>query len=307
MEPIKQKTSALDFFLQLGIIISLYSGVGFLLNLLFRVIDTAFPQVVGYFGGSSSISFPVAALIVLTPVFLLLTATVTKGETVDPEKKTIWIRKTSIYLTMFLSGTIIVGDLIALLYRFLDGQDLTAAFLLKVFAVFVVLGALFSYYLSVLKNNLTVRTHNAWRFGAILLVLVSIVLGFSVIGSPKTQRLMRIDQQKINDLQIIQSQAISYWQAKGTTPPNLDAMKDSLSYYPIPVDADTGMPYEYTQKSLNSFELCATFSTASNIGHSSSQTKPIMAQNDNWQYSSGHYCFERTIDPQLYPTKVPRD
>jgi len=307
MEPIKQKTSALDFFLQLGIIISLYAGVGFLLNLLFRVIDTAFPTSYGYYGMTSSISFPVAALIVLTPVFLLLTATVTKAEATDPEKKTIWIRKTAIYLTMFLSGAIIVGDLIALLYRFLDGQDLTMAFILKVLAVFVVLGALFSYYWSILKSNLSLGTRNAWRVGAILLVLVSIILGFSVIGSPKTQRLMRADQEKIYDLQNIQGQIINYWTAKGTVPATIDDLKDPLAYSPIPLDGETGMPYEYKQNGLNGFELCATFNTSSNNGYVSPETKPMMGQNDNWQYSAGRTCFERTIDPNLYPTKIPRD
>lgn len=306
MEPIKQKTSALDFFLQLGIIISLYAGVGFLLNLLFRVIDTAFPTAYGYYGGNS-ISFPVAALIVLTPVFLLLTAAVAKSEEQDPEKKTIWIRKTAIYLTMFLSGAIIVGDLIALLYRFLDGQDLTAAFVLKVLAVFVVLGALFSYYWSILKSSLSSGTRNVWRIGAILLVLISIILGFSVIGSPKTQRLMRADQNKVYDLQNIQSQIINYWTAKGTVPTTLDDLNDPLAYSPIPLDSETGMPYEYKQNSLNSFELCATFNTASNSGYESSQAKPIMGQNDNWQYVVGRSCFERTIDPNLYPTKIPRN
>ena len=307
MEPTKSKTSALDFFLQLGIVISLYAGVGFLLNLLFRVIDTAYPSSLGYSVFASSISFPVAALIVLTPVFLILSATVAKAEMVDPDKRNIWIRRTAIYLTMFLSGAILVGDLIALLYRFLDGQDLTTAFLLKVLAVFVVLGALFAYYWSNLKSTLTSSTRTAWRIGAIALVLISIVLGFLVIGSPKTQRLMKIDQQKVYDLQNIQSQIISYWSAKGSVPESLGDLKDSLAYYPIPLNSATGEPYEYTKKELNSFELCATFSTASLDGYTYSQSKPMMGQNDNWQYSVGRTCFERTIDPQLYPTKIPRD
>src|SRR6185369_1949581 len=68
MDPnqMKPKASAKDFFLNLGAFIALYTLVGNLVSLLFNVINTAYPKVVsGYnYFGSSSISWPVATLVV---------------------------------------------------------------------------------------------------------------------------------------------------------------------------------------------------------------------------------------------------
>lgn len=304
MEPNKPKVSAFDFFLHLGVIVSLYVAVGFLLNLLFSVINSAYPQIGGYFY-NPSISLQVAALIVLTPVFLVLSYLVSKGEAFNPEKRNLWIKRWSTYLTMFISGVIIVGDLITLIYYFLDGRDLTTSFLLKVLAVFVVLGALFGYYWSNLRSNLSVKTRNLWRIFAVLIVVVSIVLGFTVIGSPRKQRLMRYDQQKISDLQNIQSQVVTYYQQKGTLPASLDALRDTLSYYSIPNDPQASAPYIYKVNSKMGFELCANF----NLDSQNYLNKPGYngayyygdPNNENWTYKKGEYCFSRTIDPDLYP------
>jgi hypothetical protein len=67
------KTSAKDFFLNLGAIVALYTTIISLLNLLFTVINKAFPQIVNYYyTSSSSISMPVATLIIFFPVYILL-------------------------------------------------------------------------------------------------------------------------------------------------------------------------------------------------------------------------------------------
>src|SRR3989344_3774128 len=60
------KITAKDFFLHIAVIALLYMGTVALLNILFRVINVAFPQVTqyGYFG-STSISLPVATIIVV--------------------------------------------------------------------------------------------------------------------------------------------------------------------------------------------------------------------------------------------------
>jgi type II secretory pathway pseudopilin PulG len=306
MEPQTQKikTTAFDFFLHLGVIVSLYTAVGFLLNLLFSVINSAYPQIGGYYYGTS-ISLQVAALVVLTPVFLVLAYLVAKGEALDPDKKTLWIKRWSTYLTMFISGAIIMGDLITLIYYFLDGRDLTMAFLLKVLSVFVVLGALFGYYLSNLRSNLSTNARNLWRVFAILIVLVSIILGFTVIGSPRMQRQMRYDQQRVSDLQNIQNQVVSYWQSKATLPANLLAMKDSLSYFGIPTDPQTKAQYTYNVNTKTAFELCATFNLDARDYQNTKGYSGVNyygdPNNENWSYKKGEYCFQRTIDPQRYP------
>lgn len=298
------KTTAKDFFLHLGLLVSLYSGVGFLLNLLFSVINSAYPGIDSYYY-TPSMSFPVAALIILTPVLLVLGAFIAKSESADPAKKDIWVKRWSTYLTMFVTGAVIVGDLITVLYFFLDGKDITTAFLLKIVAVLVVLGSVFAYFWSNLNGSLTLTKRKMWQVGAIAIVLVAIVLGFTVIGSPRTQRLLRYDGQKVADLQNIQGQVINYWQSKKTLPPNLESLKDSLSYFNLPVDPQSKEAYTYKlSEKAYTFELCATFNRDSRLASASPRISNAMyvgIENENWTYKSGNFCFIRTLDPDRYP------
>lgn len=299
-------TKAKDFFLHLGAMTALYAGVIAILNLLFRVIDTAFPKIDShyeYFSGS--ISFPVATLIVVFPVFLILMNIIRKGYEVEPEKKEHAARKWIIWITLFFAGIAVIADLITLLYFFLDGRDLTAGFLLKVLSVFVVAGSVFGYFLDDLRERLDNKRRTFWRILSLILVIGSIVVGFMIIGSPKNQRLLNYDQQKIYDLQNIQNQIINYWQMKGEIPESLDDLRDPLSsYYQIPLDQQTKQSYEYQKTGEMSFSLCAEFNLNSRINPEVPRISNAMKfgiENENWVHEEGRYCFERTVDPERYP------
>ncbi len=298
-------TKAKDFFLHLGAMVSLYAGVIALLNLLFRVINTAYPQIDRYFYGGSSISLPVATLIVVFPIFLLLSNILNKGYESDPSRKDYAVRKWLIWITLFVAGIVLVGDLVTLLYFFLDGRELTSGFVLKVLSVFVVTGGVFGYYIDNLRDVLTGQRRNMWRIFSVVLVLGAIVIGFSVIGSPKSQRLMNYDNQKINDLQNIQSQLISYWQSKQALPETLDGLRDPISsFYEVSLDPQSYAPYVYNKTGDMSFELCAEFNLASQVGNQPARpSNPYQGgvESVEWSHVEGYQCFSRTIDPDFYP------
>ena len=302
------KTTAKDFFLHVAVIALLYVGTVALLNILFRVINVAFPQVNQYsYYGSSSISFPVATLIVVFPLFLFLANVLRKGYAIDPSLKEYAVRKWLIYITLFIAGAVLAGDLVVLIYQFLDGQDLTTAFLLKILSVCVVTGAIFGYYLDDLKDRLTSTRRNIWRIVAAVLVVGSITAGFSVLGTPQSQRMLRYDSQKVSDLQNIQWQLVNYWQQKGTLPTALTALEDSISGFTLPLDPQTKSPYVYKKTGAMSFDLCADFNKlleARNISKPQMMyPEPMNGLGDNWTHDAGEKCFSRSIDPELYPVK----
>src|SRR3989344_2082968 len=213
------KMTAKDFFLHIAVIALLYTGTVALLNILFNVINVAFPQVNQYsYYDSTSISFPVATLIVVFPLFLFLANLLRKGYIEDPSRKEYYVRKWLIYITLFIAGGVLAGDLVVVIYYFLDGQELTTGFILKILSVLVVNGGIFGYYLDDLKDRLSGTRRNIWRVVAVVLVLGSIIVGFGVLGTPQTQRMLRYDSQKISDLQNIQWQIVNYWQQKGALP-----------------------------------------------------------------------------------------
>ncbi|MEX2013343.1 MAG: DUF5671 domain-containing protein [Parcubacteria group bacterium] len=304
------KITAKDFFLHLAVIALLYTGTVALLNILFRVINVAFPQVTtyGYFG-STSISLPVATLVVVFPLFLFLANILHKGYAEDPSRKEYPVRKWLIYITLFIAGVVLAGDLVILIYYFLDGQELTTAFLLKILSVLVVTGAIFGYYLDDLKDRLTKARRNIWRVVAAILVLGSIVAGFSVLGTPQSQRMLRYDSQKVSDLQNIQWQIVNYWQQKGVLPTALTQLEDPISGFVVPVDSQTQAPYEYKRNSTLSFDLCAEFNKPSQVMNGSvariAYPEPMgkPGVSDSWEHDAGRKCFSRTIDPELYPVR----
>jgi len=298
------KTSAKDFFLHLGSIVALYVVAGNFINLLFRIINKAYPEMLTngyYWSGGSEISFPVATLIIVFPIFVLLTWFVNKTYMQDESKRHLSIRKWLTYITLFVAGVMLAGDLVMVLYKFLDGQDLTAAFLLKALVVLLVSGVVFGFYLQDIRERITAKSRKVWAIVVALIIILSIVLGFSVLGSPQTQRLLRHDNQKIMDLQNLQWQVINYWQVNGSIPVSMPS---------IPLDPQIGDPYEYKKTSNLTFELCANFNVASRVDSkgrmiSESPYWPNdMLKNENWDHSAGRQCFERTIDPVMYPTQV---
>ena len=176
------KTSAKDFFINLGGVVALYTLVVSLLSLLFTVINTAYPQVSVYeFISSASISWPVATLVIFFPIFIFLMWLLEQDYKVFPEKQGSGIHKWITYITLFLAGLTLACDLITVLYYFLDGQELTTGFLLKVLAIFLVAGGVFSYYLYDALGKLNTKKRNTYRIIAAVVVLGSIVLGFAVL------------------------------------------------------------------------------------------------------------------------------
>jgi len=301
----KVKMSPKDFFLHISIIATLYASVAALLVLLFQLINSflADPLYPSYDLYSGAIRFSIASLIVVFPLFIFLNWLSRKSYEKEPAKRELGIRKFLVYLTLFVSGAFIAGDLIAVLYTFLGGE-VTVRFILKVLSILVVMSLAFGYYLYDLRRDSAEKNATVWTFQMIAtgLVVIAIILGFVAAGSPTRQRDLRFDQTRINDLQQIQSQITNYWQLNGVLPPELSALEDSLSYYSIPQDPETGNVYTYTIKSDTSFELCADFNLEDNGKTASTYYGP--GPGNNWTHQAGQSCFERTIDPQLYPKRI---
>ena len=191
-----------------------------------------------------------------------------------------------------------------LLISFLNGE-LSVRFVLKVLAVLIIAGAVFVHYLSDLKDK-----GFSWMSLLdkifIILVVIGIIAGFWIAGSPAHQRDVRFDEQRVNDLATIQSQVIYFWQAKQRLPQNLDELTTGVEKFIAPKDPETGADYDYRiVKSPYSFELCAVFLTSStgnqdqNVRVSYPVTMGYDPSAGDWGHGIGNTCFERTIDPDV--------
>ncbi|HEY4488009.1 MAG TPA: DUF5671 domain-containing protein, partial [Candidatus Paceibacterota bacterium] len=248
-------------------------------------------------------SYETASLIVLTPVFLILMRVIRRDIATDASRNETWVRRWALFLTLFVAGATVVIDLIVLITTFLQGEELTTGFLLKVLTVLLVAGAGFLHFLADMRGYWTANPSRArmvnWAVGA--LVLATIIAGFFIIGTPQELRKMKQDDRRVQDLQNLQWQIVNYWQQKETLPTSLEQLLDPISGATIPVDPVTGESYTYERTGNQAFKLCATFA-AEGKATNPSIAKPIdMSMDENWQHGVGEKCFDRTIDPERYP------
>src|SRR3989338_8155567 len=290
MENQIQKTYPRDVFMHFLNTITLYISAFSFLNLVFQYINIAFPDKLNaYYSPGDSIRWTLSLFIIIFGVFAWTSRFIEKDLVGNPDKNGLKIRRWLIYLTIFLAALLLIGDLVALIYNFLSG-DLTIPFIIKVLSVFAVGGVIFWYYLYDLKKNPGEFSPRAkiiiWS--SIIIALAVIVYGFYLAGSPFKQRLVRFDNQRVSDLQTLQSQIVYYWQQKDKLPQSLDALKDSISGFVPPKDSDTNQPYEYNVTGNLSFELCANFSLTSGSEYSSASPKvmPLGGFGENWEHAS---------------------
>jgi len=307
------KATPKDFFLWMGAMVSLYASIVAFLSLLFSYINHAMPDTaLGYYTDPyASIAYEMASLIVFAPLFLILMRVIRRDIARDTTRNEVWVRRWALFLTLFIAGLTIAIDLIVLLTAFLSGEALTAAFLLKVLVVLLVAGAGFLHFMADLRGYWTKNARYAryinWAVGA--LVVVSILAGFFIVGTPAEARKTRLDNQRISDLQTIQWQVVNYWQQKERLPVALADLDDPIAGYTNPRDPQSGEMYVYRPGQGLSFTLCAVFETEGTADWSGAEAMPVRAYGTiegDWAHGAGETCYTRTIDPERYPATNPK-
>src|SRR5438105_182995 len=151
----KPRITAKDFFLWAGAMVAFYWSVIAYIYLVFDYINYAFPNALSYYPTDpyqSGISFGMASIIVLLPLYMFLMRIIRRDIARDASRAEIWVRRWALILTLFVAGITVAIDLITLLTTFLNGQDLTTAFLLKVAVVFLVAAGVFMHFIADLRG-----------------------------------------------------------------------------------------------------------------------------------------------------------
>ncbi|MDO8481573.1 MAG: DUF5671 domain-containing protein [bacterium] len=312
----KLKVTPKDFFLWAGAMIALYVSVFSFITLLFEYINRAYPDVLNYNyvdPYSGSIRFAIASLLVLFPVFLVIMRFIRADIAQIPEKRDLWVRRWALFVTVFVAGATVIIDLITLINYFLGG-DLTTPFILKVLVVLLVAGGAFLHFIADVRGYWVEFPKRANMVGyvAALVVVIAIIAGFFIMGSPSAIRMYKLDDRRVNDLTSIQWQIVNYYQQKEKLPATLTNLNDSISGYIAPIDPESKTQYTYEVTGNLSFKLCATFDAETQAdSNSRGMTVAIPApmgakgglglEQSTWKHTAGEVCFDRTIDPQLYP------
>lgn len=147
---------ARDIFVYSLILITLGLNAFALGGLLFNLIERLVPDIVmqSYHWQSRdrSISWAIAQLIIAFPVYSGLSYWIQKDIQCFPQKRESLIRKLLIYGILGITAVVGLGDLIAVLTTYLQG-DLTDRFTLKALVVLGISALIFVYYLFEMRRD----------------------------------------------------------------------------------------------------------------------------------------------------------
>jgi hypothetical protein len=147
---------AREAFVYLVLFSTLYMSAYYLGDLLFDIINAAFPDpadrgdVMTY--RHISMRWSISWLIVAFPTFFYMSRLVGREIAADPNKRHSKVRRWLTYVTLFIASSAIIGDVVALVYNLLGGE-ITVRFLLKVLVVAFIAGSAFWYYLTDIRRE----------------------------------------------------------------------------------------------------------------------------------------------------------
>lgn len=291
-------------------------------TLCFSVINYLFKDVVSdnsYYSSYSNkyiyqtINYAVAVILVAFPIYFLSVRFWLLVFKKDFEKEESSLTKFVTYLFLIVSVVVLAGDLVTIIYKFLQGE-LTQRFFLKSFTVFVLSSGIFGFYYFERKRvqyKKEVSSSIFYSFAVLIVTftIISIIVAFSVTGSPSTQRERAFDEVRSNKLEDIKSCVRSYYNfnkndnsLKNIKDLEIVCSSDGLK------DPSTNQYFEYklldeknieekrgannftVYKNIN-YELCANFSLANEGIEKKLDANYI----DYTKHPEGRYCFKDSV------------
>lgn len=138
-----------------------------------------------------------------------------------------------------------------------------------------------------------------------LVILIAIVAGLYVSGSPATRRRYALDERRVNSLSQIIYAIDNYAQTRGALPTNLETLAQQQPYLVTEIrDPASGAMYEYRAvdyawvdglSTTSTYELCATFDLPTSKDEVLHRPTPAILPDGGvlttWDHPAGRTCF----------------
>ena len=215
----------------------------------------------------------VSWLLVGFPIFIFLGARLGAARRADPNRRTSRLRAWLTYITLIFAALALIGDLVAVVYGYLDG-DVSARFLSKAFIVAAISGTILVTY-SRDAERVSSGGDVVGRGLALLASLVTVGLviwAFTVVLTPGAVRDLKIDNQRISDLgsivRLVDCHASYFDEAPDDLAEGAGRLAEYAASNPVaygcaadlPKDPITKQAYQYQRTSKTTFTVCASFS-----------------------------------------------
>lgn len=280
------------FVLQLGSLLALYVSITSLIILIFGVVNLRFPDAAAYSyeaeNAREAIRACIATLIVFFPTYLVLTRFSNQMRRKETGGAYTPITRWLVYLSLLVAAGTMLVDLVTLIMFFLDGE-ITRRFLIKVFALLLVVGTAFHYYVLDVRGYFIKRVDQSIYFGlgAFAFTFAMLGYGFSHIETPQEVREMRLDDQQVADLQNMHYRIQEMYRVNEALPQGLEDLYNGIKAPTAPEGRD---PYVYEITDDTHYKLCATFAVAS---EETERSVAVPFGYDSWEHGEGYWCFQR--------------
>lgn len=114
--------------------------------------------------------------------------------------------------------------------------------------------------------------------------LLAVATGLLIIGSPAHIRVLRLDEQRVIELQSLLGAIAVYNRGHHRLPESLDELRQAGT---LPYQTLRNGHYEYRTTGTFTYELCAEFGAPSE-----DKTAPVWQQK-SWSHAAGRVCFAR--------------
>jgi type II secretory pathway pseudopilin PulG len=119
----------------------------------------------------------------------------------------------------------------------------------------------------------------------VAIVLLAIVIGLAVIGSPADERARRLDERRVRALQGLAGAVDEYWRVRGRLPQSIAELIRDPRVVTDTRDPVSGQEYVYRTVTDQTYQLCADFERQS-VGMSDARL---------WAHRSGRHCFDLDV------------
>ena len=225
-----------------------------------------------YQWASSGMRWSIASLLVGYPIFLLLGWRLAAKKRRDPDRRRSRVRAWLTYVTLIFAAGAFIGDLVAVVYQFLEG-GLTTRFAAKA-GVVGAISAVILWNFSREAERTSGGVDLAGQALAVMSTLVVMALvawAFSVVRSPAAARERIADETRVTNIIAMTRLADCHLTYFGALKSDFLAMQGALAdlagRQPVaagctesyPYDPSTGAEYRYRVIDGSTYQLCATF------------------------------------------------
>jgi membrane protein YqaA with SNARE-associated domain len=247
----------------------------------FNIIGIFFPDPLdslGYYGESaaaSAIHYSIAALLIGFPLYCAAMRIWFRTFREDEGRTESNLSRWLTYLVLLAASVTIVGDLITVVFTFLQGE-ITVRFFLKALTILVIAGFVFGFYFLErrkiqYRKDISRSVFRNFGSGVSAFIALGLALGFFAGGSPETARKQSFDTQRASDLSSLSGCIESYAADLGQLPSSLADLRQSSSYgycAEYLQDPETKAEYGYRVVTpsrpagaarIGELELCAEF------------------------------------------------